>query len=484
VLGGAGRTDEAEAAIAGLLATGPLASQLASIRAGLAEAKAAAGQGEASLAAARAQARALPHDPAVRVAIARLEDLLGRPEKAETALREALALDPGCAPALLALADLAERGNRIDELATLLRQAAAIGIAPPETALLTARLHYRRGELAAALAAADAAPPAGDGGARAELIGRIRDRQGDRAGAFAAFAEMNREAGTVVADPRAAARAHRESVLQTARIAAPLWERGWFSGVAAAERPAPVFLLGFPRSGTTLLDTMLAGHDAAVVLEEKPILEAAAQALGDPRRLPDLDAAEVATLRARYFEALDAAAPDAAGRLTIDKLPLGLTYLPLIHRLFPEGRIIFVERHPCDVVLSGFMVRFDPRGTMAHFLDLEDTALFYDAVMQVWRNCRAALPMAVHEVRYERLVDNTEAELRPLLGFLGLDWDARLLGHGATARGRGHIGSASYAQVTEAVHARAKGRWTLYREQLAPVLPILAPWAERMGYEI
>src|SRR5436190_1119517 len=118
-------------------------------------------------------------------------------------------------------------------------------------------------------------------------------------------------------------------------------------------------MLGFPRSGTTLIDTMLAGHPDAVVLEEKPVLAAAAEALGDLARLPGLDAGAVAALRARYFEALDSFAPDTAGRLVIDKLPLGISHAPLIHRLFPEAPIVFVERHPCDVVLSCFMARFD-----------------------------------------------------------------------------------------------------------------------------
>jgi len=478
VLAGAGRPDEAEAAIAGIRAEGPLASELARIRARIAEAQAAAGRGEAALAAARAQALALPYDPAVRVAIARLEDLLGRPVQAEAALREALALEPDCPPALIALADLAERGNRIDELETLLARAAAVGVPPAETALLGAKLRLRRGDPDAALAAARAAPGTADGGARAELIGRICDRMGDPAAAFDAFAEMNRAGAAAVADAGKAARGFRATIGQMAGTVTPEWYRGW-SG-----RPAPAFLLGFPRSGTTLIDTMLAGHPAVAVLEEQPVLEAAARALTDLGRLDELGPQEVAALRARYFEALDALAPEAAGRLVVDKLPLGITHVPLIHRLFPEARIVFVERHPCDVVLSGFMTRFDPRGGMANFLDLEDIARLYDAVMTLWDKCRAALPLTVHEVRYEHVLANPEGELQRLAGFLGLDWDPALLDHQATARRRGHIATPSYAQVTEPLYRRANGRWQRYRAQLAPVLPILAPWARRLGYEV
>lgn len=548
-LAGAGRPDEAEAAIAGLAGEGPLAAELIRVRAliaekrgayreaatlyraavsaddrdfeswgrlglcllalgddpgavaalgrslalkpdqlalrpKLAEAQAAAGQGDTALAAARVQARALPYDPAVRVAIARLEDLLGRPAAAEAALREALALDPACTPALLALADLAERGNRIDELETLLARAEAIGVPPAETALLVVKLRFRQGDLAVALAAARDAPEGADGGARAELIGRICDRTGDAEAAFTAFAEMNRAGAGAIAGADRMARDYRATVMRMAETVTPEWYRGWSARAPVSTRPAPAFMLGFPRSGTTLIDTMLAGHEGAVVLEEKPVLQAAARALGGLGRLAELGAEEIATLRARYFEALDALEPEAAGRLAIDKLPLGITHAPLIHRLFPEARIVFVERHPCDVVLSGFMTRFDPRGGMANFLDLEDTARLYDAVMTLWRGCRTALPLDVHDVRYERMIADPEGELRPLATFLGLEWNPRLLDHQATARRRGHIGTPSYAQVTEPLYARAQGRWERYRAQLAPVLPILAPWAKRMGYEM
>lgn len=477
-LADAGRPDEAEAALAGLTAEGLLAGELARIRMRLADAQAAAGHGEASLAGAYAQARALPYDPAVRVAIARLEDLLGRPEAAERALREALTLAPDCAPALLALADLAERGNRLDELESLLDRARAAGVPIAETRLLAAKLHFRRGDIEAAFSAAQEAPVRPDGGGRAELLGRLHDRLGNAAAAFAAFGEMNRAGQAAVTGADRMARNYRASIARTAAMVTPDWYRGWSC------RPAPAFMLGFPRSGTTLIDTMLAGHEDVVVLEEQPALLAAAEALGDMARLGSLDPQEIASLRALYFETVDRLAPDAAGRLLIDKLPLGVTHLPLIHRLFPEARIVFVERHPCDVVLSGYMTRFDPQGGMANFLDIGDIARLYDQVMALWQTCRTVMRLHVHTLRYEQLLAAPEAELRALAGFLGLDWKADMLDHQATARRRGHVPTPSYAQITEPIYRRAAGRWQRYRTELAPVLPILAAWAERMGYEM
>ena len=94
------------------------------------------------------------------------------------------------------------------------------------------------------------------------------------------------------------------------------------------------------------------------------------------------------------------------------------------------------------------------------------------------------LKAPVHQLVYERLIEDQDRELRPLLEFLGLEWDERLLDHQSTANQRGHIKTASYAQVGEPIYRRAAGRWERYREQLAPVLPILAPWVEKMGYSL
>ncbi len=199
----------------------------------LAEAQAASGSAEEGLRATRAMARTLPFDPAVRVAIARLEDLLGRPERAETALAEALELDPLCLPALLALANLMERDNRIEALESLLGRIDRAGAHPPDTALLRARLLYRRGDFEAALAAAESASEAIDAGARAHLIGQIHDRLGNPEAAFAAFAEMNRLAAVETESSRAAAADFRAQIGRLKRTVTRNWYKGWSSARSA-----------------------------------------------------------------------------------------------------------------------------------------------------------------------------------------------------------------------------------------------------------
>jgi len=453
------------------------------IRARLAEAQAAAGQADESLRSSYAAARSLPYDPLVRIAIARLEDLAGRPDRAEAALREALALDERCAPALLALADLLERNNDVEALARSIDRMDAVGLPVAETAIPRARLLYRRGQYESALAAALSSPESAGGGARAQIIGQAKDRLGDPAGAFEAFEEMNRLTGLEISGAAKMAADYRAEVARRSEEITASSYAAWTKDRASEERPAPAFLFGFPRSGTTLLDTMLTGHPDALVLEERPILHAVAEALGSPDRLAALGVRDLDRLRRIYFDRLDREAENAEERLVVDKIPLGIIDTALVHRIFPDARFVFVERHPCDVVLSCFMTRFDPKGGMANMLRLEDAAKLYDLVMSHWLRCREVFPLDVHIIRYERMIEDVEAELRPLAAFLGLGWHDDLLDHRRSAKARSWIATPSYAQVAEPLYKRARGRWERYRAQLEPVLPILKPWCDLMGYE-
>jgi hypothetical protein len=228
---------------------------------------------------------------------------------------------------------------------------------------------------------------------------------------------------------------------------------------------------------------MLMGHPGAHVLEEIPLLGSVMAEVGEFARIADLDQGEVARLRAHYFSALDEAAPPPPGAKVVDKLPLNILGVPLIHRIFPDARIILALRHPCDVVLSCYMQGFEINDAMANFLDLGDAARLYDLVLTLWKRCEEVLPLRFHVLRYERLVTDPEASMRPLLDFLGMEWSDHVLDHPRTAAARGVISSPSYNQVTRRMYREASGRWRRYREQLAPVLPVLLPWAERLGYE-
>ena len=446
-----------------------------------AEAHLAAGTAQEALGNAVSSARRYTNDVPSRLLAARLEFLLGRPDDARQWLEKALIIDPSSVAALTALAQLHERANRIDELAATIARLEALPVAVPELALLKAQLAYRRGDAQLALELAESVSTF-DPGARAQLIGLASDRLGDVDGAFGAFAEMNRDTGfsEAVAEVRAAG--FRERIASHATILSREWVETWLK--VPGRGPQPAFILSFPRSGTTLLDTLLMGHPNLSVTEEKPMLDAVARAVGDYERLARFDASQIEELRRLYFDVAEAEGVDVDHGLLVDKQPFATVEVPLIHRLFPDSRLIFVERHPCDVVLSCFMSRFEPNPSLLNFTTLEGAARLYDSIMAFWHQCRETLPLKVHNLRYERLVGNTETEMRALMSFLDLDWTDRILDHVRTARDRAFIPTPSYSQVIEPIHDRSVGRWKRYRKWMEPVLPLLAPWAQRMGYEV
>jgi tetratricopeptide (TPR) repeat protein len=448
-----------------------------------AEAEVAAGDGEEGLKLCLAFAAENPNDVLVRVTMARLHDLLGRPDRALYSLDEALRLDPAHPPALVALAKLHERQNRIPEFGEVLARIEALDPDLPELPLLKARLAYRQGDLPKALGLARSSPEVSDPGSRAQLIGQISDRMGDAASAFQAFVEMNHDLGIASDVAEARSTAYRKMLAKRVKLATRRWVRGWHRATYRSA-PEPAFIVGFPRSGTTLLDTLLMGHPDVCVTEEKPMLDAVARSIGGYEKLAKLDDAELDTLRNLYFAKAAEHVPDLGGRILVDKQPFAMVEAPLIHRLFPNAKFLFVHRHPCDVVLSCFITRFEPTGGLVNFTSLEGTAQLYDQMMRFWMQCREILPLITHRVRYERLVEDPEPEMRALTAFLGLPWTDAILDNRSTAKDRGFINTPSYAQVTEPLYDRSIGRWERYREQMKPVLPILAPWVQRFGYEI
>ncbi|HEX8623427.1 MAG TPA: sulfotransferase [Allosphingosinicella sp.] len=470
-----------EGAIEALGRARRLRPDMAPIQLNYAMLAAAAGRLEESVEAYEAVARLEPDNPIVPLELGRARAGLGRMDEAESAYRRAVGLAPGLAIAWLELGIVLERANRIDRLEPLLAEARSQGIAADELAYLEALLLREQGRTEEALALARRAPADVEPARRALLIGRLADSLGDSGAAFEAFAEANRIAAGEPAAARADPEAYRRRVAaMTARLT-PEWLAGW-TPVEPGSRPAPVFLVGFPRSGTTLLDTVLMGHPAVAVLEEEPILERVDAAAGGLDGLADLDSAATERLRDLYFAEAERLVPDLGGRTLIDKLPLNLLAQPLIRRLFPEARIVFALRHPCDVVLSCFMQSFEINDAMANFLDLADSARLYDLVLAFDRRCREVLALEAHTVRYEALVEDLEGEARALLYFLGLPWDPAVLDHRRTARARGTISTPSYSQVIRPIYREASGRWERYRAQMAPVLPLLAPWAIRLGY--
>ncbi len=404
-------------------------------------------------------------------------------DEAEEAFRRAHALNPMNVDVVRELGLALERTNKLDALARLLKEVEKAGIATERLPYLRAVLARRQDRLEEAHDLLLRADPEEDPVRWHALRAKIADALGSSAEAFEAATAMNRAAianTSGAKDPEAWKRktgAYREEQHALARTIT----RDWAARVPLLTEPCSKrvsFLIGFPRSGTTLLDTFLLGHPQVKVLEERQLVGRAAAAVGPTERLPRSSLPKLRKARSAYLAML----ADEVGRdfdgLTVDKFPLDMASAPLIQAIFPGAPFIFALRHPCDVVLSGFMQPFG----VVNFADIADAADYYDAMMSIWTASREAMQLNVHTVVYEELVRDPEAVLRPLLDFLGLDWDARVLDHERTAKARGTIVTPSYDQVTEPITTRAAGRWKRYEKQLEPVLPILLPWAKRLGY--
>lgn len=427
---------------------------------------------------------ASPRDAALRVQLG--DELMAafRFDEAERVLRDALAIEPDRSDAYIKLALLLEHTNREQEMPMLSREAERAGADKGAIKLIGAMICWREQRVEQGLALLREVPEDVEPLRRVQLEGQFRDRLGDAEGAFAAFTEMNRLFKLDPSQPEARGQTVRAALREDRARVTPQFYARWRAAGQREERRSPAFLVGFPRSGTTLLDTMLMGHPDVQVLEERPPLRQVEAKLGGLDRLAELDGDAVAALRDDYFAAVGRCIELRPDALLIDKSPLHMNKVPLIHRLFPDARFILALRHPCDAVLSCFMTAFRLNDAMASFLDLETAAEFYDLSFSHWQNCTSLMPVAVQAVRYEDVVDDSEAELRRLLAYLGLEWQPSVIDHVQTARARGLITTASYAQVTERLYQRASGRWERYRAQLEPVLPILSPWAETFGYEV
>lgn len=378
------------------------------------------------------------------------------------------------------LAQLLERTNRADALEALLDSAEARGIERDQIGYPAAAAALRKGKAEEARRMLLAQPPETDPIRWHWLMGRIADALGDTDAAFAEATAMNRsEAG--FDGWRARGLRHLEFVRRLGDAVTPEWASG-LKTLAPDERGTPAFLVGFPRSGTTLLDTFLMGHARTEVLEEVPLIDAVQRTLGDIFALPRRTEVELDQARDAYFAELRHHVDPAFSGIVVDKLPLNMLAAPFLYSLFPDAKFIFAQRHPCDAVLSGFMQGFALNDSMACFLDIETAAQYFDAAMRLWTRSKKAMPLDVHTLVYEELIADPERALRPLIDFLGLEWRGELLDHRATAKARTGIGTPSYNQVTQALSRAPSGRWKRYEKQLAPVLPVLLPWAERLGY--
>lgn len=421
--------------------------------------------------------RALDIDPAAPEPLVNLAGLLvaaGEEQAAIDRLRPVIESGRASVDHLAIYAFALRAAGRLDEAQSLLLSEATASAGQRTTVQALGQLALARKPLLpqAIAAALNWMQEASSRAAVAErvdmhiLLAQMLDKAGEPAQAFAHAAAgklLKGERSSPAAEQALAAALER--AFPAARLCRPPY------GLEREDRP--VFIVGLPRSGTSLLEQMLAGHPDIYAAGEVDELGHITNELGPvsadqwPARAVALDAGSLKLLAQRYLHVMPPAAQHAQ-RIT-DKMPHNFVRLGLIALLFPRARIIHIQRDPRDVALSILLHNFSGHHPYAnHIEDIAHHILFYKRCMAHWR---AALPTGMlYELHYEDLVEDPQAHAREVLQFIDLPWHDGVLTPAATAR---TVLTSSRFQVQEPIHRRAVGRGQAYARQLQPLTRLL-----------
>lgn len=437
-----------------------------------------------------------PDEPALWNAYGDTFNRLHRGDDAKSAYSRAFELKPDDVDIRANLALLYEQSNQLDEAEALATQGLVYHPHHSSLLLTAARCARRNKRLQQALRLLEQMP--GDADIRfrraAEFeCGRIYDSMSEPDTAFQHYQRGNALAYELRPDGRQGAALYireLDNMSQQLENADVLNKLTKTAVVATGdERQSPVFLVGFLRSGTTLMDTILQTHPKITVLEEEPTLDDVIKHVhtlpgGYPECLTATTPEQRAYLRSIYWNTvLTITGPLASGTTLIDKQPLIGIHAPLIYLLFPDARYLFALRHPCDVVLSCFMQMFGQSDAHMNYTSLEGSALAYSRIMTLWLKYRQMLPLPIHTLRYEALVRDKDRAMTAALDFLGLD-ALHDMAHAEKAKQRGRIYTPSYHQVIQPVYQDALDRWRRYRKHFGKTLDTLRPFADIFGYDI
>lgn len=391
----------------------------------------------------------------------------GRPLDAERAYARVQEILPGDPGALAGRAAALHRAGRHDEALALL--APRLNDNPPNDAIATtfARLAKRAGRLGEAAAALRRAleGPGVSGDRRASALhalGDTLDAQGDHDDAFRAHHEAN----TLRATPFNAEAQER----LCARI------RQIYTGdpspSSGLPTEAPVFIIGMPRSGTSLVEQILASHPAVRAGGERDdirrLVISLPQHTTPPTPFPDAGRVIPPPALAALADSYTAPLIGPGVERITDKMPMNFMALGLIAQLFPRARVIHCTRHPLDTCLSCYFSNF--AGAHPYTRDLTALGRFYSQYARMMSFWAHASPLPIHEVRYESLVAGQESGTREILAFLGLPWNDACLRFHESPRA---VNTASFDQVRRPMHTGSVGRWKPYEAHLGPLIQAL-----------
>ncbi len=415
----------------------------------------------------------------------------GSMDGARACYARVVALDPYNADALAGLAAIGARGGDGDEARAHAAQALAIDPGNIIALCAVATMDIESKKFAAAC---DALVPlaatmdtvSADRSMLFGLLGDAHHGLGEVDAAFSAYARAKGDFAALHA-PRIAGREPHHAMID--RIGAQIPKLGSLHATSplqpANAAATHVFLMGYPRSGTTLVENILASLPDVFALEERPTLGDADQAflLGDDGLITfaALDEAELDTYRTAYWNKVAASGLDVAGKVFVDMDPLKATRLPLIARLFPHAKILLMRRDPRDCVWSCFHTNFALTSAALEFTTIESAARHYDRMMAMTQAALTHLSLDTHVVRYDALVKEFDATTQAMCDFLGIAWSDALRSFDKTAQSRG-VSTASAGQVRKGLYDGSR-QWEQYRAYLDPVLPILQPWVEQFGFD-
>ncbi len=405
----------------------------------------------------------------------------------------AIALDPTYVDALAAASAAAVRAGDIAKSRTLAERALRLLPAQPTAAIATAMCDLQEGDYAHARTRLEALLPKLDAVDQTRalalgLLGDALDGEDRREPAFEAWTAKNTLLGNLYRSKFETETRLLYRVEQLiGALEAPAQAPAAPARAASAASPARqhVFLLGFMRSGTTLLEQMFAAHPDVESLEERETFGAlAAPGLGGGEGLEKMSrwsSSECEQAREIYWQRVRAVGARPDGKFYLEKQPFNTLYLPLIATLFPSAKVIFMLRDPRNVILSCFRRHFEIKPTTYELLSLTSAARFYDRVMRLAEICRSRWKLDILECRYEDLVSDFENRVPAICRFVGMEWNESMRDFAGSARLR-TIRSVSGNQVRQGLRQEGMGQWRRHKDQLAPILPVLRPWIERFGY--
>lgn len=433
-----------------------------------------------------------------RIELGSLLTLLGDNADGETVLLDALRRTPDETRVLASLVCLYERLNRLEEARAWLARLTSVENASDAAS----RQEVVSAQIAIASRDADPArmrelverlvPLTEPEHRRAGLyfaLGKVCDRHRDASGAMAAFTQAHACQLLLAEQLVPHLLAPGSTALPTAAVHLSMDEfRNWSDASPPPVEESPIFIVGFPRSGTTMLEQMFDAHPGLRSMDERVYINDTIALLTPfglryPHDLGELTPSQLDHLRRSYWALVAKTVQLEPGQRLVDKNPLNMLRLPMILRLFPNARIVLALRHPCDVLLSCYMQHFRSPNFMVMCSTLERLARSYVAAMESWIHHAELMKPALLVSRYEDLLADFSGNVERVGAFLGLGDATPLLSFHEHARNKGFISTPSYTQVIEPPNRRAVDRWRRYQASLEAVRPILQPVLEHWRYE-